>query len=315
MRKVMSILLSILLLAVCVPLGAVSVTAASVDDLEYTIADGEVTITGCAYSASGKLVIPATIEGYPVTSIGDYALRDCTSLTSVTIPDSVTTIGDSAFYYCTSLTSVTIPDSVTSIEKYAFYDCDSLTSVTIPDSVTSIGNSAFAYCDSLTSVTIGDSVTSIGECAFYYCDSLKTVHCHGTVKDKADIGSNNYALTSATWHYYDNGCDADCNVCKYRRTPPHDYEDEYDDTCDTCGAWREVPEKPDEPDTPAVVYGDANGDGAVNNRDVALLQQYINKWSVEIDLAAADANGDGAVNNRDVALLQQYINKWDVELG
>ena len=68
-------------------------------------------------------------------------------------------------------------------------------------------------------------------------------------------------------------------------------------------------------DEPAVVYGDANGDGAINNRDVALLQQYINKWEVTLDLAAADANGDGAVNNRDVALLQQYINKWEVTLG
>lgn len=64
-----------------------------------------------------------------------------------------------------------------------------------------------------------------------------------------------------------------------------------------------------------ILYGDANGDGAVNNRDVALLQQYINKWDVTLDLVAADANGDGAVNNRDVALLQQYINKWDVTLG
>ena len=62
-------------------------------------------------------------------------------------------------------------------------------------------------------------------------------------------------------------------------------------------------------------YGDANGDGTVNNRDVALLQQYINKWDVTLDEVAADANGDGTVNNRDVALLQQYINKWDVTLG
>ena len=64
-----------------------------------------------------------------------------------------------------------------------------------------------------------------------------------------------------------------------------------------------------------VLYGDANGDGSINNRDVALLQQYINKWDVELDEVAADANGDGAINNRDVALLQQYINKWDVTLG
>ena len=68
-------------------------------------------------------------------------------------------------------------------------------------------------------------------------------------------------------------------------------------------------------DTPVeIVYGDANGDGEVNNVDVALLQQYINKWNVTLD-EAADANGDGEVNNVDVALLQQYVNKWDIVLG
>ena len=64
-----------------------------------------------------------------------------------------------------------------------------------------------------------------------------------------------------------------------------------------------------------VLYGDLNGDGAINNRDLALLQQYINKWDVTIDEVAADVTADGAINNRDLALLQQYINKWDVQLG
>ena len=110
-----------------------------------------------------------------VTSIGDYAFLDCTSLTAITIPDSVTNIGDYAFRSCTSLTSITIPDSVTSIGGYAFADCTSLTSITIPDSVTSIREYAFWDCDSLTSVNIPDSVTSIWGYAFYNCDSLASV--------------------------------------------------------------------------------------------------------------------------------------------
>ena len=100
------------------------------------------------------LVIPETIDGHAVTSIGDSAFYYCTSLTSITLPDSVTSIGDYAFSRCTSLTSITIPDSVTSIGASAFSSCDSLTSITIPDSVTSIVGNPFAYCEKLTDIIV-----------------------------------------------------------------------------------------------------------------------------------------------------------------
>ena len=85
------------------------------------------TATGTLIQGCNNSVIPS--DG-SVTSIGDYAFRGCTSLTSITIPDSVTSIGDHAFDNCTALTSIVIPDSVTSIGAYAFAYCDSLTSVT-----------------------------------------------------------------------------------------------------------------------------------------------------------------------------------------
>ncbi len=136
------------------------------------------------------------------TSISDCAFRDCTSLTTVTIPDSVTSIDGSAFSGCTGLTSITIPDSVTSIGFAAFFGCTGLTSVTIGNSVMSIGSSAFWGCSGLTSITIPNSVTSIGSSAFYNCTRLASISGSatnvGTVAKQAEPTSFTVNITSGT---------------------------------------------------------------------------------------------------------------------
>ena len=142
---------------------------------EYTIPNSVTSIGEYAFRDCSSLT--SITIGNSVTSIGRSAFYDCSSLTSITIPNSVTSIGDYALGYCSSLTSITIPNSVTSIGDYAFWYCSSLTSITIPNSVTSIGSSAFEGCSSLTSITIPKSVTSIGDYAFAYCSSLTTVIC------------------------------------------------------------------------------------------------------------------------------------------
>ncbi|MBR4225309.1 MAG: leucine-rich repeat domain-containing protein, partial [Candidatus Methanomethylophilaceae archaeon] len=132
-----------------------------------------------------------------VTSIGNSAFSSCTSLASVSIPDSVTSIGYRTFSGCSSLASVEIPGSVTSIGNYAFVGCSSLASVEIPGSVTSIGDSAFLLCSSLASVEIPKSVRSIGDGAFAECSSLASVEISGFVKS---IGSRAFTAT----FYYGN---------------------------------------------------------------------------------------------------------------
>ena len=125
-----------------------------------------------------------------VTSIGDYAFDNCTSLTSIEIPSGVTSIGDGAFAYCTSLTSIEIPSGVTSIRDYAFDNCTSLTSIEIPSGVTSIRNHAFDNCTSLTSIEIPSGVTSIGNSAFKNCTSLASIEIPSSV---TSIGNEAFA--------------------------------------------------------------------------------------------------------------------------
>ena len=154
-----------------------------IDETKINVIDDEITLhkfdtlsDAATYVKSNKKVKSIIIgSNAGVTSISEAAFMDCTSLTSITIPDSVTSIGDAAFYSCTSLTSITIPDSVTRIGGGIFYGCTSLTSITIPSGVTSIGGGTFQGCTSLTSITIPNGVTSIGMNAFNGCTSLTSI--------------------------------------------------------------------------------------------------------------------------------------------
>ena len=167
----------------------------SFDELQYFV--NVASIGNYAFENCSSLTSITIPEG--VTSIGEFVFSSCTSLTSITIPEGVTSIGNYAFYFCTSLTSITIPESVVSIGDGAFGNCTSLTSITIPEGVTSICNSAFWGCSSLTSITIPEGVTSIGNYAFDGCTSLTSITIPEIV---TSIGYNAFlgctSLTSIT---------------------------------------------------------------------------------------------------------------------
>lgn len=141
------------------------------------------------------VVIPSKINGITVETIGHTAFR-YSSVTSVTIPDSVTFISDSAFAYCSNLTNISIPNSVTSIGFSAFGGCTKLESITLPSSLRSISEALFSGCSQLTTIHIPVSVTSIENDAFDGCPSSMTVTYPGskTQWDAISKGSNNDVL-------------------------------------------------------------------------------------------------------------------------
>lgn len=164
------------------------------DEIWYTSTDGQV-VNPNQYSTDpfGATIISNTYQD------GKGVIK---------LDGPVTSIGDDAFWECSTLNGITIPNSVTSIGPYAFADCPNLTDIAIPNAVRSIGNFAFARTG-LTSITIPSSVTSIVMTAFEACPSLTTMsveqgnpvydsrdNCNAIIKTETNIGTITYTLIS-----------------------------------------------------------------------------------------------------------------------
>lgn len=115
-----------------------------------------------------------------VASIPESCFYGCSSLESVTIPESLTTLGDGAFSSCQSLKAIKIPSKVTAIPDYCFFACSSLESVIIPEGVTAIGPSAFQSCK-FNALTLPSTITSIGNYAFGKNNNLQSIICSATI--------------------------------------------------------------------------------------------------------------------------------------
>ena len=184
-----------------------------IDDIFYELdEDTKQAKVATNYYCSSNLIIPESITYndivFNVTEIDDDAFRDCSGITSITIPNSVTNIGDNAFGVCDSLISIVvaedntmydsrnncnaiiktssnelilgckntiIPDGVIKIGACAFEGCKGITSINIPNSVTVIGRYAFSRCRNITSIIIGNNVTTIDKGAFQGCTSLTSI--------------------------------------------------------------------------------------------------------------------------------------------
>ena len=276
-------------------------------------------------------------------TIGNSAFEDCTSLESVTIPDSVTTIGGYAFSGCTSLESVTIGDSVTTIVDYAFFGCTSLASVTIPDSVTSIGAGAFEGCAGLESLTVDtnntvydsrnncnaiietasntliagckntvipNDVTTVGEDAFSGCTSLTSVTIPDSVTSIGDFafcGCTSLASVTIPDSVTSIGFEAFGYLNNGSKAEGFTIYgkpgSEAEAYANENGGFIFIS------DEYTVTTGDVNGDSKVDITDATLVQQFAAEL-IELDenqKKAADTNKDGKVDIDDATLIQKFV--------
>jgi len=191
-----------------------------VDGVFYNITDSteltvEVTYEGAnKYNPdshyTGKIRIPDHVSyygrRYTVTRIGERAFKNCDSLISVSLPESIERIeefafdgcrnlteikmpskanhiGSGAFNSCKQLEAIRIPEGVTILYYTTFWDCNNLKSIILPNSLTTIENGVFVDCDSLSTITFPDSLVKIGNYTFGYCDALDSITIPASVTD------------------------------------------------------------------------------------------------------------------------------------
>lgn len=180
-------------------------------DYQYFLLEDGTAEVGSYSGKETAVDIPDTLDGYAVTQIRTMAFGACSTVTSVTIPDSIRTAEGNPFAFCKNLTSIAVssdhptlavidgvlfdrtsqtlichpagkteteyavPQGTEQLAELAFCGCVRLTGVSIPDSVTVIGDGAFCQCSGLTELFLPDSVAEIGAYAFERCTGLTQI--------------------------------------------------------------------------------------------------------------------------------------------
>lgn len=145
----------------------------TIDGINYKIIDPdnfkvEVDENSCY---TGNFTLPSNVqnqeETYTVTKISLGAFNGCTSLTKITIPNSVTLIEGNAFWGCSSLTEVILPDSINQITSSTFRNCSSLSTINLPNTINNIGGSAFWGCSNLKTINLPEGIETLFDFTFF----------------------------------------------------------------------------------------------------------------------------------------------------
>jgi hypothetical protein len=258
-------------------------------NFEYTIIDDTVKIE--KYLGTDEYVeIPAYIEGFPVTALGEYSFRENQYIKEVIIPDTVTTIGVSeghfppgAFQWST-IEKIKIPDSVTMLGLCTFSECHYLKDVTLPKNIDKISSWLFDSARGLETLKIPDGVKIIDYSALTYTDSLKRIYIPASVEEIGLTAFKTVAITSKTTIY--------------------GYVNSFAQTYATENnipfiAIDEVPEE----------IGDVNQNGRKTISDLILILKYCTQ-SIELTTeqhAIADLYLDRKVDVVDLLVLVNYL--------
>ncbi len=211
MKKTLCIILTALLLISALPV----ITASAEEEIKgtfgdviyYVEEDGTATVSGPSENAGVDIVIPSTVDEYPVRRISRYAFSGNTKIRSVTVSEGIEEIGFQAFYKCSRLESVTLPTTLINIERSAFeytgyYQNPSnwidgilyidsnlikaskdagLSSVLVSEGTTCIAYEAFEFCKTITDVTLPDTIRAIGDDAFANCTALENINLNDNI--------------------------------------------------------------------------------------------------------------------------------------
>ena len=222
-KKALSVIICTAIIFATFPVAVYAASTLQDGDFVFTVEGGKATIVHYSGQTESEVTIPVSLNGYPVTAIGDGAFASCGILSQITVPDgvlsignsafaacenlkyahladSITYIGEGAFYGCNSLGNINIPKSLTVISSESFSSCYSISSITLPNKIEIIGSGAFKSCYNLSEVSIPKSVTVIGANAFSENYSLNKIYYCGTQDEwnRIEINSNNSSLTEKT---------------------------------------------------------------------------------------------------------------------
>jgi hypothetical protein len=133
----------------------------------------------------GSLIIPSSLGGYPVTSLGDWAFTECYNLASITVPEGVLTIGSNAFNGCSKLKFISLPNSLRALGDGVLDSCNMLTSCRLPKYVSKLGSWNFYWCRQLLAITVDKDNPHFADIdgVLYDKNVTKLIHCPLTRKE------------------------------------------------------------------------------------------------------------------------------------